>query len=131
MVEIVKALSRGARVLIMDEPTSSLTAREEDKLFGIIRSLKASGIGIIYISHRMAEIFKISDRISVIKDGRLLPTMMATATDMRRIAGQMSRSDKVSSLPAVARPVLEAAVLRPCRSPACGRRASCGPTSTS
>ncbi len=108
MVEIVKALSRGARVLIMDEPTSSLTAREEDKLFGIIRSLKAAGIGIIYISHRMAEIFKISDRISVIKDGRLLPTMMATATDMRRIAEKMSRSDKVSSLPAVARPVLDA-----------------------
>ncbi len=91
MVEIVKALASGARVLIMDEPTSSLTVREEDKLFSIIRSLKAKRIGIIYISHRMAEIFKISDRVSVIKDGRMLPTEDVAATSTRRIAGLMSR----------------------------------------
>jgi len=91
MVEIVKALASGARVLIMDEPTSSLTVREEDKLLSIIRALKAKGIGIIYISHRMAEIFRISDRISVIKDGRMLPTEDATATSTRRIAELMSR----------------------------------------
>lgn len=92
MVEIVKSLSSGASVLIMDEPTSSLTAHEEDKLFSIIRSLKEQSIGIIYISHRMAEIFKISDRISVIKDGRLLPTQASSETDIRRIAQLMSRS---------------------------------------
>ena len=91
MVEIVKALASGARVLIMDEPTSSLTVREEDKLFSIIHALKAKGIGIIYISHRMAEIFKISDRISVIKDGRLLPTEDSAGTSTRRIAELMSR----------------------------------------
>jgi ABC-type sugar transport system ATPase subunit len=91
MVEIVKALASGARVLIMDEPTSSLTVREEDKLFAIIRALKAKDIGIIYISHRMAEIFKISDRISVIKDGRMLPTEDIGATSTRRIAELMSR----------------------------------------
>ncbi len=91
MVEIVKALASGARVLIMDEPTSSLTVREEDKLFSIIRALKAKGIGIIYISHRMAEIFKISDRVSVIKDGRMLPTEDIAATSTRRIAELMSR----------------------------------------
>jgi len=93
MVEVVKALASGARVLIMDEPTSSLTVREEDKLFSIIRSLKAKGIGIIYISHRMAEIFKISDRVSVIKDGRMLPTENASATSTRRIAEMMSRGE--------------------------------------
>ena len=90
-VEIVKSLASGARVLIMDEPTSSLTVREEDKLFSIIRSLKENGIGIIYISHRMAEIFKISDRISVIKDGRLLPTQASSETNIHRIAELMSR----------------------------------------
>ena len=90
-VEIVKSLASGARVLIMDEPTSSLTVREEDKLFSIIRSLKENGIGIIYISHRMAEIFKISDRISVIKDGRLLPTQASSETDIHQIAELMSR----------------------------------------
>ncbi len=93
MVEVVKALASGARVLIMDEPTSSLTVHEEDKLFSIIRSLKAKGIGIIYISHRMAEIFKISDRVSVIKDGRMLPTEDASATSTRRIAELMSRGE--------------------------------------
>ena len=92
MVEIVKALASGARILIMDEPTSSLTVREEDKLFSIIRSLKQRGIGIIYISHRMSEIFKISDRVSVIKDGRLLPTQDAADTDTHQIAELMSRS---------------------------------------
>ena len=92
MVEIVKSLASGARVLIMDEPTSSLTGREEDKLFSIIRSLKVKGIGIIYISHRMAEIFKISDRISIIKDGRLLPAQESSGTDMHRITELMSRS---------------------------------------
>ena len=91
MVEIVKALASGARILIMDEPTSSLTVHEEDKLFSIIRSLKAKGIGIIYISHRMAEIFKISDRISVMRDGRLLPTQDTSDTDTRGIAELMSR----------------------------------------
>ena len=81
-VEIVKSLASGARVLIMDEPTSSLTVREEDKLFSIIRSLKENGIGIIYISHRMAEIFKISNRISVVKDGNLLPTQASSETNI-------------------------------------------------
>jgi ribose transport system ATP-binding protein len=106
MVEIVKSLASGARVLIMDEPTSSLTVREEDKLFSIIRSLKDKGIGIIYISHRMAEIFKISDRISVIKDGRLLPTQDSSGTDMHRIAELMSRGDTPMSIGAGTKAVI-------------------------
>ena len=82
----------------MDEPTSSLTVREEDKLFSIIRSLKENGIGIIYISHRMAEIFKISDRISVVKDGNLLPTQASSETNIQQIAELMSRGGTPTSV---------------------------------
>jgi ribose transport system ATP-binding protein len=123
MVEVVKALASGARVLIMDEPTSSLTVREEDKLFSIIRALKAKGIGIIYISHRMAEIFRISDRISVIKDGRMLPTEDASATTTRRVAELMSRgqaagaavADAASPIDRAATPALAVRGLRTSR----------------
>jgi ribose transport system ATP-binding protein len=70
MVEIAKALSANARILIMDEPTSSLTAGESEHLFRIIRQLRSEGIGIIYISHRMEEVLKLADRITVLRDGR-------------------------------------------------------------
>jgi len=70
MVEIAKALALDARGIIMDEPTSSLTAGESEHLFKIIAQLKAEGIAIIYISHRMEEVLKLSDRISVLRDGR-------------------------------------------------------------
>jgi ribose transport system ATP-binding protein len=69
MVEIAKALSHEARILIMDEPTSSLTAGESEHLFRIIRQLKSEQIGIIYISHRMEEVFLLSDRVTVLRDG--------------------------------------------------------------
>lgn len=70
MVEIAKALSFKSKVIIMDEPTSAITEQETAKLFEIIRSLKAKGIAIIYISHRMEEIYEICDRIVVLRDGR-------------------------------------------------------------
>jgi ribose transport system ATP-binding protein len=69
MVEIAKALSMNARIIIMDEPTSSLTSGESEHLFGIIRKLRSEGIGIIYISHRMDEVLELSDRITVMRDG--------------------------------------------------------------
>ncbi|RVC08799.1 sugar ABC transporter ATP-binding protein, partial [Mesorhizobium sp. M7A.F.Ca.AU.002.02.1.1] len=72
MVEILKAISRGAKLLVMDEPTSSLTIHEEETLFRTIGQLKQGGIGIVYISHRMADVLRLSDRISIIKDGRLV-----------------------------------------------------------
>jgi ribose transport system ATP-binding protein len=74
LTEIAKALSENARVLIMDEPTSSLTAAESESLFALIRRLKSRGISIIYISHRMEEIFQITDRITVLRDGRVILT---------------------------------------------------------
>jgi ABC-type sugar transport system ATPase subunit len=96
MVEILKAVARGARVLIMDEPTSSLTVSEEVVLVRIIAELKSRGIGIIYISHRMAEIFSISDRISLIKDGRLIGPMRPAETSVAHISALMSRSTAVA-----------------------------------
>jgi ribose transport system ATP-binding protein len=69
-VEIAKALSLNARIIVMDEPTASLTAGESEHLFGIIRKLRSEGIGIVYISHRLEEVFALSDRITVLRDGR-------------------------------------------------------------
>src|SRR6202007_651310 len=77
MVEIVKALLADVRLLILDEPTASLTEAEAAKLFELIAKLKASGVGIIYVSHRMREIKQIADRITVLRDGRKVTTVNA------------------------------------------------------
>ncbi len=74
MVEIAKALSVEAKVLIMDEPTSALTDREIRELFAVIRRLQAKGVAIIYISHRLAELFEVGDRVTVLRDGRHVAT---------------------------------------------------------
>ena len=74
MVEIVKALSLEARVLIMDEPSAILTDRELEELFQLIATLKKDGLAIIYISHRLEEIFRICDRVTVMRDGRTVST---------------------------------------------------------
>jgi ribose transport system ATP-binding protein len=70
MVEIAKAISQNARILVMDEPTAALSDRETELLFALIARLKADGVAIIYISHRMAEVFALGDRITVLRDGR-------------------------------------------------------------
>lgn len=74
MIEIAKALSRGAKIIAFDEPTSSLSAPEIEKLFQVINELKAEGKVILYVSHRMEEIFRISDEITVLKDGQYVET---------------------------------------------------------
>jgi len=81
MVEIAKALSRGARILAFDEPTSSLSARETERLFAVIRDLRAQGHVILYVSHRLEEIFNLCDAASVLRDGRLV----ATYDDLRAV----------------------------------------------
>lgn len=81
MVEIAKAISNNAKVIIMDEPTSALSEIEVVTLFGIIESLKNQGVAIIYISHKMDEIFKISDTITVLRDGKLIATKKAEEMD--------------------------------------------------
>ncbi len=77
MVEIAKALSHRLQLLILDEPTAALTLNESKELFDVLRLLKERGVGIVYVSHRMAEIFELADRITVLKDGRLVGTRMA------------------------------------------------------
>jgi ribose transport system ATP-binding protein len=85
LIEIGKALSLGADILIMDEPTSSLSKREVDILFELIRRLKENGISAIYISHRLEEIFEISDRITVLRDSRRIITDDAAGMTMEKI----------------------------------------------
>jgi len=75
LVELAKALSLDARVLIMDEPTAALSSREIESLFGIIRQLTGEGVGIIYISHRLGEVHEIGDRVTVLRDGQGVGTM--------------------------------------------------------
>jgi ribose transport system ATP-binding protein len=89
MVEIAKALSFDARVLIMDEPTAALNNAEIEDLFGIIRQLKARGVGVAYISHRMDELKQISDRVTVMRDGAYIDTLPTAETDMDRIISLM------------------------------------------
>ena len=74
LVEIGKSLNRKTRVLIMDEPSAVLSEKDLEKLFDVVRSLQAKGIGIIYISHRMKEIFELADEVTVLKDGRYVDT---------------------------------------------------------
>ena len=77
LVEIAKALARRARIIVMDEPTAALTDREIERLFTIVKRLRESGAGIIYISHRMEELPRIADRVTVLRDGRAIETRRA------------------------------------------------------
>ncbi len=82
LVEIAKAISQKARVLIMDEPSAPLTQAEAEALYEMVEKLKASGVTIIYISHRMEEIFRLSDRITVMRDGQKIETLNTSDTNM-------------------------------------------------
>lgn len=94
MIEIAKALTRDAAVIAFDEPTSSLSAREIEHLFKVIRDLKGEGKVIIYVSHRMEEIFKICDKITVFKDGRYVKTFadMASVTNDDLVRAMVGRN---------------------------------------
>lgn len=89
MVEIAKALSHKSRILIMDEPTAALNDTETNELFAIIRRLKAEGVGIVYISHKMDEIRRISDRVTVMRDGAYVGTVQAADTPISTIISMM------------------------------------------
>jgi rhamnose transport system ATP-binding protein len=91
-VEIAKAISLKVRVLIMDEPTASLSAREVQELFRLARDLKKQGVAILFVSHRIEEVFEIADRITVFRDGRLISTRARSeATPQRVIADMVGR----------------------------------------
>lgn len=84
-VEIIKALSQNARIIVMDEPTAALTDREIDILFKVIRDLKNLGVTVIYISHRLEEIKRIADQVSVLRDGKLIQTCRIDEVDINAI----------------------------------------------
>ena len=92
-VEIVKALYRGADLLILDEPTASLTPQEIHELFGVLRRLKAEGHAVIFISHKLDEVMEISDRVTVLRDGRVVDTVATAKTDKATLARMMVGRD--------------------------------------
>lgn len=89
MIEIAKAVSYDAKIVIMDEPTSSLTEKEVNHLFRIINKLKEKGCGIVYISHKMEEIFKLCDEITILRDGQWIDTQPLAGLTMDQIIGMM------------------------------------------
>ncbi|MCA1594492.1 MAG: ATP-binding cassette domain-containing protein [Acidobacteria bacterium] len=89
LVEIAKALSQEARILVLDEPTAALTDAEVETLFGILRALRERGVGMIYISHKLDEVFRMSDRITVLRDGRTVGTEPTSALDEPRVISRM------------------------------------------
>jgi len=89
MVEIARALTHEAKAVIFDEPTASLTDAEKVVLFDVISDLKSDGVGIIYISHRMEEIFKITDRISILRDGQYQGTVNTAETNEEKVTQMM------------------------------------------
>lgn len=99
MVEVAKALLHRADLIIMDEPTSSLSIREIDYLFGIIRQLKESGVSIIYISHHLEETFAVADRITVLRDGSYVTTQKSTDLDVDRLIRYMVGRDLAEQFP--------------------------------
>lgn len=89
MVEIAKAISYDSKLIIMDEPTSAITEKEVEHLFRIIKWLKSKGVAIIYISHKMDEIFKIADEITVLRDGELVDTVLSSQTSREKLIEMM------------------------------------------
>jgi ribose transport system ATP-binding protein len=98
IVEIAKALSKNARIIVMDEPTASLSEEEAERLFTLVRKLKSNGISIVYISHRMSEIFRICDRITAMRDGRDVMTADAQNVSMEQLIKAMLGDDNSSAM---------------------------------
>ena len=101
MVEIAKALGANARILIMDEPTSALTAKEIEELFAIIRKLRSEGCGIVYISHRLEELQHIVDRVTIMRDGRFITSCNFADTSMDEIIANMVGREIKEKFPAI------------------------------
>lgn len=99
LLEIARAVSYGAKVIIMDEPTSSLTETETEILFAIIKKLKAQGVAIIYISHKMEEILKISDEVTIMRDGNLVGSWMANELTQDLIITRMVGREMTQRFP--------------------------------
>ena len=112
IVEIAKALSQNARILVMDEPTSALSDRETERLFHLIRRLKSEGVAIIYISHRLAEVFELGDRITVLRDGKKVASLIPHETTPDALVQAMVGRRVDTSYSAVNRPAPGETALR-------------------
>lgn len=99
MVEITKAVSAGASIIILDEPTSSLSAKEVEKLFSIMKNLKKKEVAIIFISHRLDEIFRVCDRVTVLRDGKLITTSDIKDTNSEELVKNMIGRDLKEEFP--------------------------------
>jgi ABC-type sugar transport system ATPase subunit len=104
LVAIARALGMNARLLIMDEPTSALDDEHADRLFGLIARLKQKGVAILHVSHKMDEIFRLSDRITVLRDGRHIETTAASETNIARVIASMVGRDLEASAPKTTTP---------------------------
>ncbi|MDX9980259.1 MAG: sugar ABC transporter ATP-binding protein [Lentisphaeria bacterium] len=115
LIEVARALSRDARLLIMDEPTAALPKQDADHLLGLIRRLRERGVGIVYISHRLEEVLDIADRMTVLRDGRLVGTYEAKSLDrqelIRLMAGRSLEAMYAKQPVRIGQPVLEVANL--------------------
>src|SRR5690606_17952702 len=89
MVEIAKALTHNAKILVLDEPTAALTEIEVEALFDILHSLRESGVGLIYISHKLDEVYRIADRITILRDGRAVGTYSASELEPDKLIAAM------------------------------------------
>jgi ribose transport system ATP-binding protein len=110
MVEVAKALSMAARIVIFDEPTDTLAEKETEALFRMIRLLKAKGMGIIYISHRLEEIREIGDRVTVLRDGRLIGTLPVAEAPVDELIRMMVGREITDQFPRHRQPPGEAAL---------------------
>ena len=99
IIEIAKAISLDAQVLVMDEPTAALSGSEVDRLFQVVRSLQEKGVAILFISHRFVEVFAISDRITVMRDGSYIGTWVTKETDSNAIVREMVGRDITTLFP--------------------------------
>lgn len=99
IVEICKAISKNVRVLVLDEPTSLLTTRDVEQLFKLLNDLKARGVSIVYISHRLKEIFEISDRVTVLKDGKNVGTVDTSSINESNLTNMMVGRDMKDYFP--------------------------------
>src|SRR6185295_10715288 len=107
MVEIAKAISYDSSLIIMDEPTSAITEREVAHLFSMIRSLKAKGVSIIYITHKMDEVFQIADDVTVLRDGKHIATIPASKTNRDHLITMMVGRELTEMFPKEYAPIGE------------------------
>jgi ribose transport system ATP-binding protein len=99
VVEIAKAVSRDVKILIMDEPSASLTTNEVEHLFGLVKTLKDKGVTIIYVSHKISEVLELADRITVLRDGKFVTTLDADKTDRHELVSLMVGRELAESYP--------------------------------